>query len=343
MSLPPVPGPGATDAVAPSLGREPAPTWPRRAATAAVWLALVPLLGFTVLRLAGFTGNWYLVAVLAFVPYAALASVAVLLLAALARRWLATALAGLVTLALALCVLPRAVDDRQPAPGGPALRVLSANMRVGGADADALVALVRDRQADLLALQEFTPYAQDALTAAGLDRLLPYHVRYGTWGVDGSALYSRYPMTGTGYRSLPGGFGQAYAQLQVPGAASVLVESVHPCAPSESSRLDCWHAGLAQEPPATVDGPLRILAGDFNATIDHEPLRRLLGTGYRDAASALGDGLVPSWPYDGRPLPGVTLDHVLVDRRIAVRQWRTLTNPGSDHRAVYAELALPST
>jgi len=313
----------------------------RRGTGAAAWLAAVPLALFAVLRLAGYTGTWYLVVLLAFTPYLAAAAVPALALAALSRRWVAAAVAGLAALALAWCVLPRAAGAAQPRAGGSVLRVLSANLRVGGADAATLVALLRAQRADLLAVQEFTPYAQDALSAAGLDDLLPYHVRYGATGVGGSALYARYPLTAAGYRSLPGDFGQAYATLSVPGAPAVLVESVHPCAPSEPSQLDCWHAGLAAEPPATVDGPLRILAGDFNATLDHEPLRRLLGTGYRDAATACGAGLVPSWPYDGRPVPGVVLDHILTDPRIAVRRWRVLANPGSDHRAVLAELVLP--
>jgi endonuclease/exonuclease/phosphatase (EEP) superfamily protein YafD len=92
-----------------------------------------------------------------------------------------------------------------------------------------------------------------------------------------------------------------------------------------------------------VDGPLRVLAGDFNATLDHAALRRLIDTGYRDAASVVGAGLRPSWPYDEKWfMPGVTLDRILADRRIDVRAARPYRIRGSDHKALYAELVLPS-
>ena len=95
--------------------------------------------------------------------------------------------------------------------------------------------------------------------------------------------------------------------------------------------------------PATgPTGQLRVLAGDFNATLDHGELRRLLGRGYRDAAEQAGSGLRPTWPTDGSLLPAVvTIDHVLADRRVRVASARTVAIPGSDHRGVLAELVLP--
>ena len=88
------------------------------------------------------------------------------------------------------------------------------------------------------------------------------------------------------------------------------------------------------------DGPLRVLAGDFNATLDHDALRGLIARGYVDAADATGSGLKPTWPVGKRP-PGITIDHVLVDRRIAVRSYGVHEVRGSDHRAIVAELRVP--
>jgi endonuclease/exonuclease/phosphatase family metal-dependent hydrolase len=39
----------------------------------------------------------------------------------------------------------------------------------------------------------------------------------------------------------------------------------------------------------------------------------------------------------------VTIDHVFVDHRIAVTAYATRRLPGSDHRAVLAELEFPAT
>jgi endonuclease/exonuclease/phosphatase (EEP) superfamily protein YafD len=203
------------------------------------------------------------------------------------------------------------------------------------------VALVRQDRVDLLALQEYTPDAERALNGAGLGDVLPYRSSHPLPGVGGSALYSRFPLHDDGVRLNPYEFGQARATVSVPGAAPVAVESVHTTAPSSAEVTDGLTRSLAGEPPATVDGQVRILLGDFNATLDHAALRRLIGTGYRDAADVTGDGLVMTWPYD-KVFPRIALDHVLADRRVGVRHVEVHPLVNSDHRAVYAELVLPS-
>ena len=95
-------------------------------------------------------------------------------------------------------------------------------------------------------------------------------------------------------------------------------------------------------PAAGPTGAPRVLAGDFNATLDHGELRRLLDRGYRDAAEQAGTALRPTWPADRSLIPAlVTIDHVLADRRIRVASARTVAIPGSDHRGVLAVLVLP--
>jgi endonuclease/exonuclease/phosphatase (EEP) superfamily protein YafD len=180
------------------------------------------------------------------------------------------------------------------------------------------------------------------LAAAGVDDVLPHQARYPQDGVTGSALYSRHPVRDTSLRVHGGGFCQARATVDVPGAPPVLMESVHPQAPSDRFRIPGWERDLRDQPAATVDGPVRVLLGDFNATLDHAAMRRLIGTGYRDAASVTGGGFRSTWPYDEKwYLPGVTLDRVLADRRVGVRAARPYRTPGSDHKAIYAELVLP--
>ena len=87
---------------------------------------------------------------------------------------------------------------------------------------------------------------------------------------------------------------------------------------------------------------MRVLAGDFNATLDHAELRRLIGRGYHDAAERAGVALRPTWPVGKGLLPTlITIDHVLADRRVRVVSARSVRIPGSDHRGVLAELLLP--
>ena len=86
---------------------------------------------------------------------------------------------------------------------------------------------------------------------------------------------------------------------------------------------------------------LRVLAGDFNATLDHAALRAVVRRGYADAAWRAGRALAWTWRPLRLPFPRLGLDHVLVDPRIAVRAVELVRVRGSDHRAVVADLVLP--
>ncbi|MEV4306252.1 endonuclease/exonuclease/phosphatase family protein [Nonomuraea sp. NPDC049624] len=305
------------------------------------WIAVTPFAVWAAVRLSGFEPDWPWVPVVAFTPHAAVGAALGLALAGLLRRWAAGMVALVTVLALGVAVLPRALPDAlpdaAPAAHGAALRVLAANLLLGTADAAGLTAQVRSLRPDVLTLQEFTPLAERRLAAAGLRELLPYAVTWPAPGAGGSAVYARHPLT-AGELIEAGGFGQATAVLRHPGGARVEIVSVHPCAPKRTGRRPCWLAGLQRLPRG--DGRLRVLAGDFNATLDHLPLRELLAAGYRDAADAMGRGLSATWGGWG-PLPGVTIDHVLAGERMAVRDFRVLAPVGSDHRPVYAELLLP--
>jgi endonuclease/exonuclease/phosphatase (EEP) superfamily protein YafD len=304
-------------------------------------LSVAPFTAWALVRLAGLERGWPLVPLMAFTPYAGALSVLPLAVALAAGRTAVAAVAALSTAALAWCVLPRAFGRPDPPAGGPPLRVLASNLLFGAADVDELLDLVRTQAVDLLAVQECTPEADKALRSAGICALLPHRIAHPQDEPGGSALYSRFPLAEGGYRPLPPYFGQSYATVRVPGAAEVLVESVHPCAPSARRVLGHWRAGLSGQPGATPTGPVRVLLGDFNATVDHAALRRLLRTGYRHAASVVGTGLAGTWPCAGARLPKVAIDHVLVDPRVAVHAVRVYPIAGTDHRAVLAELSLP--
>jgi endonuclease/exonuclease/phosphatase family metal-dependent hydrolase len=318
------------------------PTARRATGTAAIFLLVLPGLAWAVLRLVG-GERGYLVQLMAFTPYAALWAWVPVVVALARRRLLAAAFAVVAAAALGVAVAPRALPDADPGPGaGAHVTVMTVNLFVGGADPQAIVRLVRDRNVAVLAVQEFTPGARRGLAAAGVDALLPHQALAEELGTTGSGLYSRYPMTAQGSRRGRGGNLQAYATIVPPGAAPVAVESAHPLAPFATSALPAWRADLAAEPVPAPDGPPRVLLGDFNSTLDHAPVRELIARGYRDAADAVGEGLSGTWPYDGRPIPKVVIDHVLVDRRIGVRQVSVWAIPRSDHRAVLATVQVPA-
>ncbi|NUR27560.1 MAG: endonuclease/exonuclease/phosphatase family protein [Catenulispora sp.] len=333
-------GPVKADATFPGRIRR----WAYRTA-----LAVAPLWAFT--RVAGLETNVlaYTPAtqLLAFTPYAAVLSLIPLAVTAVRREWPAAAVALVATLTLVTCTLPRAFGGPVAAarPGGPTLRVLTANLSLGEADANAVVALVRAHHPDVLLLQEYTPEAETAFDRAGIAALLPYRITHPSDLAAGSALFSRLPLEDPGYRKNWGGFYQVHATVAPPGGAPVLLESVHTCSPFSLGQLHCWRTDMAREPHAddSPPGTLRILAGDFNATLDHSPLRTLIGHGYRDAAEAVGAGLVGTWgPYGRHPfVPPVALDHVLAATPIGIGSVSVYGVPRTDHRAVLATLTLP--
>jgi endonuclease/exonuclease/phosphatase (EEP) superfamily protein YafD len=111
------------------------------------------------------------------------------------------------------------------------------------------------------------------------------------------------------------------------------VQVVHPPPPISRWAVGRWR-GLLREVPAG-----RLVLGDFNGTLDNREVRRVLDRGYVDAADAAGAGL--QWTYPaGRPALRLTIDHVLVPRSVAVHRVVVRGLPGSDHRAVIAELAV---
>ncbi len=250
--------------------------------------------------------------------------------------------------ALTAAVAPRAVARRQPPAGGAVLRVLTANLLVGRATAAPLVDLVRATDADVLFVQELTVDAEKGLVRAGMTGLLPYSITdMGTADHRGGGIFARHPLADSPVPAAP--WACPVVTLALP-AGPVRLVCVHLHAPKPP--WSCWRTGLWRhelrdlarfaQAAADPDAPPVVLAGDFNSTLDHGEFRHLLRSGFADAASQVGKGLVPTWGRrPGSPRGLLTIDHILVDPRCAVRSVRVFRLRGSDHRALFAEIRLP--
>jgi len=277
---------------------------------------------------------------LSFTPQVAAAAVAAL---PLLRSGRSRSVAALAAGALTAAVAQRAIPRPQPSADGAELRMLTSNLLVGRANAEALARLVTSTGADVLFLQELTEGAAARLQKAGLGDVLPYQVLDPTaYGPKGSGIWARHPMR-DGLAVPPGSRSRPVARLELPGGQSVQLVCVHlrPPRPLRSpSAAARWRTEMAML-PGPGDVPV-IMAGDFNATIDHAQFRSLLRLGYVDAAVQAGRGLVPTWgPRPGGELAMLAIDHILLDPRCAVRAVSAHRLPGTDHRALYAQIRLP--
>jgi endonuclease/exonuclease/phosphatase (EEP) superfamily protein YafD len=219
------------------------------------------------------------------------------------------------------------------------VHVMTINMLYGRADADVITALANDR-ADVLMTQELTPEAVRRLQTAGIDQKFPYHVLAPGPEAAGAGVYSRYPMASS---ARVGGLqrGMVKTRLKIDGVRiDPIVASVHLDSPWPR-KIDGWRSDLGEFPGILADlttesaGGSLLVGGDFNATIDMLPFRRLLRGGYRDASEQAGSGRQFTYPSNWRIPPFMGIDHVLT-RNATAESTETVTVPGSDHRALLA-------
>lgn len=321
---------------------EPAYDEPRRRSrklTAFLTLLVLVAVAYAVVRLGGFESNAFLVGAAALTPYVAAAALLLAVIVLACRRKLLALIAFVVAVALGTLLGPRFLSEEQPAADGARLRIMTANLYLGLGDARTIVDLVRRQQVDVLTLPELTPSAVSALDSAGLADLLPYRVFDPRPGGGGTGIAAKIPLRQV--ILVPDStMSQPSAVVDLPGRDDVEITAVHVQPPVSQAKADTWRRELAALPRREKDTRLRILAGDFNASLDHGAFRELVDRGNVDAAEATGDGLVPTWSSwpTGPPL---TIDHIVTDDRCAISGYDVFDVPGSDHKAILAEIVLP--
>jgi endonuclease/exonuclease/phosphatase (EEP) superfamily protein YafD len=197
--------------------------------------------------------------------------------------------------------------------------------------------------ADVVVLQELTPVHLRQLVTHGCLDNYPWQAVNAQSGPTGMGLWARTPITEERWLNIDG-FPQLRATLSVPGTAPWQLYGVHLPAPVRGQLVSWSDSFLALRDAVDQDrqheaGPV-LLAGDFNATLAHQPMHELLGTGLRDAAVSAHRQWQMTWPNGHRILPRLyRIDHVLVSERIRVVHYQLGRGVGSDHRPLLVELA----
>ena len=307
-------------------------SWPRRLALGASVASLAAVLVPVTARLTGLEAGPLAYAV-SFMPWVTLACLVPLAFAALARSRVLAVATLVPFVACVAWLVPIYATSSVAGASEAELRVATINATLGRADADAIVAMVKDRSIDVLAVEELTPAEAEDLRVAGIDDALPYSELAPQRGVEGTGLWSRLPMDSQ--EPVQGLTSHAVRATVAVGPENVAIYAVHPAAPGmfDHSR---WAGdmkvltGILEQ----NDGPV-IVAGDFNTTRDHRSFRDLEALGFRDAVDEAGAGFLPTFPNGRLPMPVVAIDHLIIrGSTLAAVSAQTVVIPGADHRAL---------
>ncbi|QNE17981.1 endonuclease/exonuclease/phosphatase family protein [Kribbella qitaiheensis] len=307
----------------------------------------------------------------AFRPQALVLVLLVGLMMLIRHGWrLAAVLVSLLALAGMGLIAPRVFSDpTPPPPGSRALTIMVANVLGGGADAGEVAKLIREHRPDLVSL----PEAQVDVRQEIQDHLqgLTYHgytqqanaavesatsvlvssslgdVHFDSEKLDTGKVNSSVSRPGAGE---PGAetigpvqqtstqFGHIIVTGGTLGKLRLIVYHGYPPLPSGVST---WKRDLGVVKEWCGQDRPTILAGDFNATTDHYDFRQALGDRCRSVAPSVGEGLAGTWPSDRITPARTQIDHVVITDGIAPGKFRTYKIPGTDHRAVVANVAVP--
>ncbi|MFC4944775.1 endonuclease/exonuclease/phosphatase family protein [Pseudonocardia sp. GCM10023141] len=285
--------------------------------------------------------------VVAWRPHATLAlgAGAALLATRRGARPVAAAL-GAVALAAAPSVIGRVLPRRAVAPAdsdgpGREITVLALNVLVGRADTGAVATLLERERPDLVALPEAGPDYRDKLLplVAGMGYRAWVSTEPGTSDVASVTMLAAESAGDLDVRTGPE-MRRRYVRATggILGSRSFI--AVHPEAPVGPNHTRQWRADMEQLAHWCHEPDAPIVAGDFNATLDHALMREAMGP-TRSAAAGTGRGLDGTFPVAFPRRFGIQIDHVLVPAGAVTTRFEILEVPGTDHRGVLTRIRLP--
>ncbi|MFD6445482.1 endonuclease/exonuclease/phosphatase family protein [Promicromonospora sp. NPDC060204] len=308
-----------------------------------LWIIAIPLLLVALARVLPFDNVVPLPQLVAFTPWATLATLPLLIVALFSRRWVLTSLLGLSFAGFLFWMVPFFLPPESSTAADPddagTLRVMTVNALYGRADAETVVGLVKSQNVEVLSVQELTPDFEQALADAGLDELLVHSFTVPAEDTPaGSGLWSTTELTEV--QQMSGTTFATPSALVDVGGTDVRVTVVHPYPPMPED-VTTWRTELVElTEKVHEDEAPQILAGDFNAGYDHATFRDLLGSRFLDATREWGAGPTVTWPEGSRVPALFALDHVVVEKDMLVSDVVSMQVPGTDHRALVATVVV---
>ncbi|MEZ5188051.1 MAG: endonuclease/exonuclease/phosphatase family protein [Microbacterium sp.] len=237
-----------------------------------------------------------------------------------------------------------------PEKSADAIRVMTWNTAGAATDPQLIAKTAIAMQADVVSLPETTIEAGEAVAIAMRGMGSPmwaHHEAYPGWAANSTTLLIS-PSLGD-YSVIESTSGDASGTATVPTVVAMPVSgsgptivAAHAVAPRQDD-MEHWRESLTWLGDQCASENV-IMAGDFNATIDHMDRLGVDGGDLgrcHDAAIATGAGAVGTWSTDWPALLGTPIDHVL-----ATDAWTatgsvvvtSLDDSGSDHRPLVVQL-----
>lgn len=247
-------------------------------------------------------------------------------------RWLA-AIAVLVVLLNGLLIYPWLAALKPDGAGPHDVRVLHANVLYANTDYTRIVRLVQQQSPDLFVLQEMTPESIGGVSA--LKSLFPYQYHIWSKGPCHILVGSRTPIRVDSSLARPERVISLKTSIRGHEMALLTAHPQTPILPSSFNDRNRQLAFISQK--ARQQRIPAVLLGDFNISVFSPVYRRLL-TSAGLTACRLGFGLQPTWPRF-LPFMFIPIDHAFVNNGFRTVNFQTLTQDGSDHKAVVVDLA----
>lgn len=240
-----------------------------------------------------------------------------------------------------------------PAATDTSVRVLSWNTAGDKVSAPQIAQQILDQGADIVALPETTEAVGEEIAVMLREQGHPmwvHHVQFQPDVVDGPKSwhttvlvspdlgeYSVIESSEDGSNNT--GSVPSAVLMPVDGSGPTIV-AVHAVAPRVED-MDQWSSDLRWIADQCPEGDF-LLAGDFNATVDHMAGLGVEGgdMGYcRDVASRTGNGYSGTWPSSLAPLLSAPIDHVMASPNWTPTGSVVIGDAGgSDHRGLVVQL-----
>lgn len=242
-----------------------------------------------------------------------------------------------------------------PAATDTSIRVLTWNTAGDAVTADQIARQILDQGADIVALPETTEAVGEQVAVMLREQGHPmwvHHVQFQPDVVDGPKSwfttvlvspelgeYSVIESSEDG-SSNTGSVPSAVLMPVGGNAGGPTIVAVHAVAPRMED-MEGWRSDLRWIADQCPEGNF-VIAGDFNATVDHMAGLGLDGgdMGYcRDVASRTGNGLSGTWPSSLPPVLSTPIDHVMASPNWTPTGSEVIDDAsGSDHRALVVQL-----